>query len=64
MKKSDADFTESSGPYDIMIDKQIVALAHHYWEQRGSPTGSPGVDWASAVDAVNRDRAWRGLHRI
>jgi hypothetical protein len=27
-------------------------LAYQYWERRGRPLGSPGVDWSSAEKAI------------
>jgi Protein of unknown function (DUF2934) len=51
----------SDRPYDVMVDKEIVDLAYHYWEQRGKPAGSPEVDWYRAVADVNRERIRHGL---
>ncbi len=28
--------------------EQISSLAHHYWKERGCPTGSPEADWFRA----------------
>jgi hypothetical protein len=30
----------------------VERLAHKLWEQRGSPVGSPNVDWFAAEQAV------------
>jgi hypothetical protein len=45
------------GGYDPLIDKEIQELAHRYWEKRGSPFGSPEVDWHRAVAEINRKYA-------
>jgi hypothetical protein len=53
---------QTGRPYDVMLDKEIADLAHHYWEERGRPLGSPEVDWHRAVEEVNnRELARRKL---
>lgn len=36
--------------------KEIAALAHELWQNRGCPIGSPEEDWGHAVEAL-RSRA-------
>ena len=45
---------QTGRPDDVMLDKEIADLAHHYWEQRGRPLGSSEVDWYRAVEEVNK----------
>lgn len=33
-------------------DDRIAALAYAYWIERGSPFGSPEVDWYRAIDTL------------
>ena len=37
-----------------MIDKEIAILAYCYWEERGRPLGSAGVDWYRATKEISR----------
>ena len=41
---------KSDRAYDVMVDKEIVDLAYHYWEQRDKPVGLPEVNWYRAID--------------
>ena len=39
----------------------VARLAYKLWEQRGSPLGSPGVDWLAAEKAVYASLAASGM---
>lgn len=39
----------------------VEKLAHKFWEERGSPTGSPDIDWAAAERAVYSSLVASGL---
>jgi len=39
----------------------VTRLAHQLWEQRGSPVGSPDVDWFRAEQAVYSSLVAAGL---
>ena len=39
----------------------VARLAHQLWEQRGSPVGSPDVDWFAAEQAVYSSLVASGL---
>jgi hypothetical protein len=40
---------------DYMADKFIALRAYEYWEKRGSPFGSPTVDWFKAIEDIKDD---------
>jgi hypothetical protein len=40
-------------PFQINLQKEVAELAYWFWEQRGSPIGSPEVDWFRAVNEFN-----------
>ena len=33
-------------------EKQVAILAYRLWQERGSPDGSPEVDWFQAVEEL------------
>jgi len=35
--------------------EEIEKLAHHLWEERGAPLGSPEIDWERAEQALRAD---------
>jgi len=44
--RCDIEFTCVASP------RQVSILAFQFWESRGSPHGSPEVDWFRALDAL------------
>ena len=40
---------------DYMADTFIALRAYFYWQQRGTPFGSPNEDWFKAIGDINRE---------
>lgn len=45
-----------SRPYDLSEQQQIAVLAYYYWQERGSPHGSPDEDWFRAAQDIRARR--------
>ena len=37
--------------------EDIAGRAHHFWEERGSPIGSPEEDWFRAEEQIRSEKA-------
>jgi hypothetical protein len=52
--------TENTGTHLLGTDEfsisEISERAYHCWIDRGSPHGSPEVDWATAVEQLRREK--------
>ena len=42
--------------YTVLEHDAITALAHHYWQARGCPEGSPEEDWFRAICQIKHNR--------
>ena len=40
---------------DLTLDGRISCLAYQFWRQRGSPFGSPEIDWSYAEYQIKRN---------
>jgi hypothetical protein len=40
---------------NAMFEKRVQQLAYEYWKQRGSPRGTPEVDWLRAEAEVKHE---------
>jgi hypothetical protein len=38
------------------LHELTTKLAYEYWERRGCPLGSPGIDWSAAEKALATSR--------
>jgi hypothetical protein len=44
--------------YEVYLQARreyVTSLAHHYWQLRGCPEGSPEVDWFLAEQKADQD---------
>jgi hypothetical protein len=44
---------------DEVKHRELEQLAHRFWEERGSPLGSPEQDWLRAEEELRRQPASR-----
>jgi len=42
------------GPGMPSAEADTASLAHEMWERRGSPAGSPELDWQAAIESQKR----------
>ncbi len=45
---------EQNAGHEEELLNEIELLAYHYWQERGSPIGSPDEDWHRAEEELHR----------